>query len=265
MDLPEYPRVIYQNNPLNEVVCQLKFPPILKISEQKPVEFQEEIRKDYPFFESISPQFPSDITKIISPQLSGIFNNEISYIFKSEDEKWQLFLSKESITLSTKEYKRYEDFKERLLQIINILEKIYQPVFYTRIGFKYQDLIIRSQLNLNDVDWCELISEDIAREFYYPCLSKSLKHIIKNLVLEVSEIEEGYVNLNHGLVKIQNKENNEEEISYVIDADFYTEKRINKNDDIWKILDTFNRLARKFFRFSITDKLHRAMEPELCT
>ena len=32
MELPESERVIYEHNPLIEVVCQLRYPPILKIN-----------------------------------------------------------------------------------------------------------------------------------------------------------------------------------------------------------------------------------------
>jgi uncharacterized protein (TIGR04255 family) len=48
MQFPDYERVIYERNPLNEVLCQLRFPSILKVTSQQPVEFQEVIRTDYP-------------------------------------------------------------------------------------------------------------------------------------------------------------------------------------------------------------------------
>ncbi|MFM7713573.1 MAG: TIGR04255 family protein, partial [Microcystis sp.] len=65
MKLPEFDRVIYEYNPLFEVVCQLTFPPILKISHQEPVEFQDEIRFQYPLFERTQPQIPPEIAKVV--------------------------------------------------------------------------------------------------------------------------------------------------------------------------------------------------------
>ena len=38
------PRCIYRKNQLAEVICQLRFPEILKISAEAPVAFQEAIR-----------------------------------------------------------------------------------------------------------------------------------------------------------------------------------------------------------------------------
>ncbi len=42
------PRCRYGKSPLGEVICQLRFPEILSISAKLPVEFQEEIRGEYP-------------------------------------------------------------------------------------------------------------------------------------------------------------------------------------------------------------------------
>ena len=41
-------RCIYRKNQLAEVVCQLRFPEILKIETAVPADFQEAIRDEYP-------------------------------------------------------------------------------------------------------------------------------------------------------------------------------------------------------------------------
>ena len=43
-------RCIYRRSPLIEVICQLRFPAILRIDAQAPAQFQEAIRGDYPQF-----------------------------------------------------------------------------------------------------------------------------------------------------------------------------------------------------------------------
>ena len=48
MPFPDVERVIYNENPLDRVICQLRFAPILKIDTEIPAEFQERIRIDYP-------------------------------------------------------------------------------------------------------------------------------------------------------------------------------------------------------------------------
>ncbi|MCH7755956.1 TIGR04255 family protein, partial [candidate division KSB1 bacterium] len=48
MPFPEVKRVIYKKNPLDRVICQLRFSPILKIDAEIPAEFQDMIRADFP-------------------------------------------------------------------------------------------------------------------------------------------------------------------------------------------------------------------------
>lgn len=47
----EAKRVRYEKSPLVEVIFQLRFPTILSINARQPVEFQELIRKQFPFYE----------------------------------------------------------------------------------------------------------------------------------------------------------------------------------------------------------------------
>jgi uncharacterized protein (TIGR04255 family) len=82
---------------------------------------------------------------------------------------------------------------------------------------------------------------------------------VKNLEIE---IEGGRVNFNHGLVIAQDpSQANFQEPGYLFDADFFLEAKINK-EDIWNVFDNFNRTGGKLFRWSITDQLHAAMEPQ---
>src|ERR671933_1287113 len=258
MNLPESKRVIYKRNPLVEVVCQLRFPPILKISHQEPVEFQDEIRFQYPLFETTQSQFPSEMAAVIQ-QFGLPLPSDIAYSFKSEDQKWQLAITKEFIALTTSAYERYEQFKQRLQEAVVIFERIYRPSFYTRVGLRYQDLIIRSNLGLEDKNWSDLIARHIASELHNPELSSSIQAVMKNLVLKT---EQGQVNFKHGLVTVKEPGKNNEEIAYLFDADFYTEQKIERDGNVWNLLDQSNKSARRLFRWSITDILHNAMQPQ---
>lgn len=258
MHLPDSNRVIYKRNPLIQVACQLRFPPILKISRQEPVEFQDEIRFQYPLFESTQPQIPSEISQVIQ-QFSLPLLSDISYNFKSEDQKWQLSVTKDFITLSTSAYERYEHFQTRFKEIVEVFERIYRPSFYTRVGLQYQDLIIRSKLGLEDKDWSDLITAYIASELHNSELAPSIQSIIKNLILKT---EHGQVNFKHGFVSVRVPEKNSDEVAYLLDADFYTEQKVERDENVWDILSQFNKSARKLFRWSITDTLHGAMEPQ---
>ncbi|MGB3312707.1 MAG: TIGR04255 family protein [Nodosilinea sp.] len=258
MNLPEFKRVIYKHNPLIEVVCQLRFPPILKISHQEPVEFQDEIRFQYPLFEATKAQLPSEISKIVQ-QFGLPLQSDTTYSFKSEDQRWNLSIAKDFIALTTSSYERYEQFKQRLEESLEIFERIYKPSSYTRVGLRYQDLIIRSKLGIEDKNWSELIAKHIASELHDPEISSSIQTIVKNLILKT---ESGQINLNHGLVTVKESQEDTEEIAYLFDADFYAEQKIEGNEDVWNVLNQFNQSAGRLFRWSITDILHNAMQPQ---
>jgi uncharacterized protein (TIGR04255 family) len=258
MHLPEYERVIYERNPLVQVACQLRFPPILKISHQQPVEFQDEIRFQYPLFESTLPQVPSEISQAIQ-QFGFSMLNDLSYSFKSEDQKWQLIITKDFITITTSVYETYEQFQQRFIEVVEVFERIYKPSFYIRVGFQYQNLIIRSKLGLADKDWSELLTRNIASEFYNSDMASSIESILKNLILKT---EHGQVNFKHGLVVVKEPEKNNDEVAYLLDTDFYTEEKREIGKNVWNTLDQFNKSARNFFRWSTTDTLHNAMRPK---
>jgi uncharacterized protein (TIGR04255 family) len=260
MKFPESQRVIYEQNPLIEVICQLQFPPILRISQQSPVEFQDKIRDYYPILEfSNGNQLPPEISNIMQ-QLGNSFINNPTYVFKSEEFTWQVFLNQNSITLSTQKYKRYEEFKEKFKDIISIFEEIYKPSFYSRIGLRYRDLIVPSQLNLEDVNWSELIPIHMASELHSPEIAEFITGFTKNLQMSSDDKQ---INLNHGLVMARDSITNKEEEAYLLDADFSTMTKISRDDNVWDTIDIFNKMARNLFRWSITDKLHKALNPSV--
>lgn len=254
----EFDRVIYKQNPLIEVVSQLRFPPILKISNQDPTDFQEEIRNLYPLFQKNEFKLPQEVLNLVEQTNLNIA--EISYSFKSEDQKWHLSLTKDLIAITTSSYEEYGEFRERFLRAVEIFERIYKPSFYTRVGLRYKDLIIRSTLGFDkDTTWAELIEKNIASELHDPKISSLIQTITKNLILE---IEGNQVNLNHGLVNAKDPSRNIDETAYLFDADFYVEQKIEEKENVWNLLDQFNKSAGKLFRNSITTRLHEAMHPQ---
>ena len=50
MPFPKKDRIIFTKNPLTDVICQLRFPSILKIDTEVPAKFQDKIRDVFPNF-----------------------------------------------------------------------------------------------------------------------------------------------------------------------------------------------------------------------
>ena len=86
----EEARQIFKRRQLLEVICQLRFPDILKIESTEPAEFQDRIRGEYPQYQKKVEQLPPQIVNG-KPVPQGTVNN---YQFISEDGQWKVSLTK---------------------------------------------------------------------------------------------------------------------------------------------------------------------------
>ena len=137
-------RCIYGRNMLLEVICQLRFPDILKIEAQEPYAFQDAIRGEYPQYQKKVEQLPPQIVNG-KPVPQGTVNN---YQFISEDSQWKVSLTKNFIALSTNAYTRWEEFAKRLDRILAAFIQAYQPAYFSRVGLRYINAFRREELEL---------------------------------------------------------------------------------------------------------------------
>jgi uncharacterized protein (TIGR04255 family) len=260
MLFPDSERVIYDKNPLIQVICQLRFPAILKIDSELPVEFQERIRHKYPIFREKATgteQIPQEFTQQLPPAIvSSLFGggNKASE-FVTDDDLWVVTLTRDFLALTSNQYKHWEQFKEHLQEPFAALQGIYGPAYFSRVGLRYQNVIQRSQLALSDSKWSDLINPSIAGELSDSEIATAVQETATVTLLNLGD-SSGQVRIRHGLAK--NNENNEQ--CYMIDSDFFTDQRTEVENGI-NILNTFNSANRRLFRWCITDKLHDAMEP----
>ena len=254
---PTSARVLYETNPLEQVICQLRFPPILRIDSGNVADFQDAIRGEYPLYseEEDIPEFPfPGLAKLTKMGQQGPGPSPVKK-FSSADEKWTIALARDFIALTTERYERWEDFYKRLRHAVNALEQVYNPAFYTRVGLRYKDEIHRSRLNLGDVPWSELLVPDILAELGSE-LADAVREVEHVALIDLGEAS-STVRIRHGLMK----EVSRGEEVYGIDADFFTNQRSERN-----VIDTrlgyFNTQAGRFFRWCLTEKLHHAMAPQ---
>ncbi len=260
MLFPESERVLYKSNPLVEVICQLRFPTILRIREGQLADFQDRIRKDYPGYSEqepsfgLPPQLPKEFTAIIEQMKIPL--GLISHRFSTKDLQRFISLRDEFMALAETKYERWESFREEVVKAESALKEVYDPAFYSRIGLRYRDIISRRRLGLTNVGWQDLLEPHIIAELGDKEVSGAISRIQTQAVIKISEIPNGQITLNHGLIKPSGSD----EECYVIDADFSVEKKEGL-DEPFKTLDRFHWLAGRLFRWAITERLHNAMEP----
>ena len=124
-----------QHAPLAEVVCQVRFPPVLRIANEQPIAFQERIRKHFPQLSiehGLSVRWPP-----LEGEPPSAKPEPRTFRFKSADGKTVASLALDFFTLSTVSYTHWKDFSE-LLQLVNrSAHEVYDLPYAVRIGLRY--------------------------------------------------------------------------------------------------------------------------------
>lgn len=255
----ESPRVLYNKNPLIEVVCELRFPTILKISADAPVDFQERMRGKYPIYEGPGvSNYPGD-PENMAPGIEGVsFNVRIGqtgHKFIDPNTESNVSLNHGALSYSCPKYTRWETFSEELFEAEKFLREIYSPAYYTRVGLRYKDLILRSEIGLEKAEWKDLFRPELLGLVATDEFSGHVSSFNSTVRVEMSE--GAVLVLKHGVAKIRDTS----EIGYLIDSDFFKEGRVEA-DELASILSGFNRASGEFFRWAIGRELHSALDPE---
>ena len=258
MAFPESDRIIFANNPLQKVICQLQFPEILKIASELPSNFQDRIRSQYPYYGEEKVQIPEGISRIVE-QLSNIGSLKTpegpNHKFASENKKKYVNLTQGFIALTDNGYKSWESFSEEMNLVAKALDEEYKPNFYTRIGLRYIDIIEREKIGLGGIEWSELLNPALIGLLGDTTLQTAPARIISEAEFDIRIEGLSKVRLRHGLIYKNHQE------QYLIDTDCYTEER-SEFDAIPSILKSFNRTAGDLFRWTLTPKLRDALGPE---
>lgn len=258
MQLKTYPRTEYKKNILAEVIFQARFPQIIKIANEPPVNFQEKIRKKG--FPETSTKKAGDISPADLPDIRKVWPGDDEYGFFSEDKVWQIGLTKDFIALSCRRYENYTAFEEHLKTMMEIFWEEYTPGYFNRVGLRYRNLANRTTLG---------IDKDI-RGFVPPHIAPGLQEPIRDQVQAIEQTlqlrdEVSTVNIRYLYGQLSGEfgtYNLNDEYSYVIDIDCFTTEKIREVKHAIDTSGTFNRgNIRNIFQWSITDSLREAMEP----
>ena len=231
----------------------------MSIGVEDPAKFQDAVRKKYPIYQAQNTSIPKDVPPQVADvmrKLSGESGGNRAYSFISGDSSWKLGLGVNSLSLSTTAYKRWEEFSEELSLHLNILNDIYEPSFYQRVGLRYRDVIIRSALGVENEPWSELLQPYIAAELASPSVADSVIDSTSKFTISLGK-DVGHLRVNHFLANVV--ESNEQ--CYVIDVDLYLDGKVEIYDALSR-LSTLNKYAGRFFRWCVTKKLYQAMDPK---
>jgi len=254
------PRCIYRKNPLDKVICQLRFPEILSIETNLPAEFQEAIRSEFPQYicqrETPAPKLmgtPGNLRMEKQPECNN-------YNFVSADGVWRVNLTSKFISLACSRYTCWEDFARKLDKPLAAFIKIYKPASFERLGLRYVNLISRKALELEGVPYRDLLNpcwlgplaEEDVQETAVPRYTQDSEITIRGGCR---------VKIHCGPVLVNRAGKTDPEPKFAFDQDLYMTGNIPVTYSAGS-LETLHSQAYPIFRGAITDLLHNAMEPE---
>ena len=258
------PRVHYDKAQLAEVICQLRFPAILAISAKEPVDFQDAIRSMFPRYAARQEQPAPKITGLGTPAAKLEQGQPITnYNFISADGKWKLNLTSNFISLSTVAYTSWEEFGQKLDQPLAQFIRLYQPAFFQRIGLRYVNLFSRKALELEGEPWSDLFTEPYLGILTEEDVSEnSTVQCTVNFDTALDSSCRVKAHAGPGMMKQQNPNApQDQEVKFVLDFDLYMGGEIQPMLAAGA-LETLHGHSTALFQGAITEKLHRAMEPE---
>lgn len=252
-------RTVYGKNQLADVICQLRFPEILAIEANLPVEFQEAIRDVFPQYASRKerpvPQMPAIPGQ--PPQAPSSLTN--NYQFTSADGQWRVNLTSKFISLACSRYTCWEDFAQMLDKPLASFIRIYKPAYFERIGLRYVNAFSRKALALEGVPFRDLFAERYLGLLADEEVSETAS--ARSTVDADIGIRGGCrVKLHAGPGVVHRNGKKDPEVKFIFDQDLYMPGKVAVNLSA-AALQTLHTQAFSIFRDAITDTLHDAMEP----
>ena len=261
MAFPEVPRVRYEISPLEEVVCQLKFPPVLRIEAELPAAFQERVRADFPLFETVETALPTnlppELARLVHRGGAGTLPVEHWFSSDDEDRTWQLKLGRSKLSLSTVDYGQWEKFRQRLVGPLAALIEGYEPAPCNHVCLRYRNVIRRSRLSLDpNTPWSELLKPPLCG---FLAASELQDEVVTARMRAATRLpsSSGWLDVEYGLAQ----EEPDDETAFVIDTHLFNDGPTEPTHAFDR-LEALHRQAGYFFRWCITDLLQEALGPQ---
>ncbi|HKT26820.1 TIGR04255 family protein [Dyella sp.] len=128
LNVPKVAPAHYDRNFIRNAVCELRFPTIFEIEDQRPPSgFWRTLRKDFPIHSVLNgvQVGPASMAKANAHQ------------FTSKRSRWTVVLKPSSITLETAQYDSFDEFEAQLRTVIAAAKHTIDSDFFTRIGLRY--------------------------------------------------------------------------------------------------------------------------------
>ncbi|MBU0512467.1 MAG: TIGR04255 family protein [Chloroflexi bacterium] len=251
INFPSKPEMQLSKAPVDEVICQVRFPLIFRINKEEPSEFQEEIRSEFPKVEIeqgyLFP-FPSPGGREVSEEVQ----TKKTYRFRTMDEKTAVSLSSDFYALLTTQYTHWNDFSKHLKKVDDAIKKIYKPAYGTRIGLRFVNRITSNNTGLQtSTEILQLINSELTAYFQNECWTDPLEMESRLL------LSDGDARLN---LRTRHGKEKEGPPFFILDFDYFEEGELSLSNLVERC-DAYHDVIYRAFRWCIPDESLNVFEP----
>ena len=250
-DLSQWPRVIFRRNPLKAVVLQVRFAPLLVLSQPAGVApFQEAIRDTYPRAELPAQQ----VTFAVG--LGGLFPplGQTGPWRFLDHEGWVVALAPDFVSLETTSYRRFEEFETRARNLLEATRDVLRLPERGRLGLRYINEISHPDAATVS-DWKALLNPDLLGVSGGELLGARVLGAMQQIDVR---LDDGVLTVRHGFTTTESGP-----AGYAIDLDAHDdESRPFDVEEILGRMRSFRAWEGGFFRHSLNTKLYEYLEPE---
>lgn len=236
---PDYPDVHLRNAPLQEVICQIKFPVLFRISSENPYGFQELVRSRFPHVEIEHPIIvgPLGEEKAQAQLQPRIFR------FRDQQQSYSVVLAPDFLALVCQKYSGWREFSEALRFVYQAFQKEYDIEVATRIGLRYINILTINNTKASGFhELLQILRPEFTIWFKVPEIEAPnvVKHEIR-----ASVENDGHLTMRFGIPDGETEQ-------FALDFDRYTENKTHP-DELLERCDNYHRCVYNAFRWAIAD------------
>lgn len=239
---PEVEEVRLGRSPLSEVICQVRFPAILRIDSEQPAVFQERVRKHFPQLEierglivEGSPLRAEPLTTTARPRV---------FHFRTADDATVLSLGADFVAASTTAYRHWQDFAQWVQLAVDALCAVYEPTYARRVGLRYVNRITLENTGASSIpELLGILRDPLTALLREPCWGKP-PAMLSQLRLPVSENEK--LSLRSGF-------ESGDQPAFVLDLDHFSEGQIPLRE-VMPLCHRYHELVYRAFRWCIREE-----------
>lgn len=257
LDLPDPDRSQLSRSPLDLVVCQVRFDQRSVIAESNKVgfDFQAALHDENTRWRIEPIDGPPPVNIVITPegaqQLSGVDPMK-GWRFTTDDGAFIVVLVADSVTIETRRYTRWSEFRATVERVVELLAQRFEPEIELRVGLRYVDRMQRDGVT-RPLEWGAHLQPALHGIVGHDSLGRAVVSQQQQITLDLGN-GDGVCRFVHGTLSTDH------DLEYVLDYDlFRQEARPFETSAILAALDVFNTEALKLFQASLAPGTKKAL------